>query len=102
MNYLTYVSRSHLDGKVATHLGWGLLRRQHSGERGSAGLQDEFTMQELDITLPSDGSSENFRDSGARREHTRMKFRELFTTALVNSWKKKALIESLYFRLAPV
>lgn len=73
MNYLMYVSRSHLDGKVATHLGWGLLRRQHSGEHGSAGLQDEFTMQELGIILPSDGPSENFRDSGARREHTRMK-----------------------------
>lgn len=79
------------DGKVATDLGWGLPRRQHSGERESTGLQDElvFTMQELGITLPSDGPSENFRDSEAGREHTRMKFRELFTTALVNSYERR-------------
>lgn len=46
-------------------------------------------MQELGITLPSDGLSENFLDSGAEREHTRMKFRELFTTALVNSYERR-------------
>lgn len=72
MNYLTYVSRSHpwRESCYSSGMIWGsLLWRQHSGERESAGLQDEFTMQELGITLPSDGLSENFRDSGVRREH---------------------------------
>lgn len=66
MNYLTCTCQEVIpDGKVATRP--GLPRRQHSGERGSTGLQDEFvfTMQELGITLPSDGPSENFRDSEA-------------------------------------